>query len=192
MNKRPDITAKTKADLQDAFWFFYADKPIESITIAQICQKAGYNRGTFYLHFHDIFELLESIESTLLTELTSCVEGCMKRLAADESKLARIAALRDVVLFYKKNQRYLVVLLGEKGDMAFAFRVKEALKPLWRTYVIDEESTEGRTEGEIDLILESTLMGALFMVHEWLRDPRGISSLQLGHLIYDSAIKNVG
>ncbi len=190
MRKQPEKTARTKADFIQAFWGLYATMPLERITVAQICEKAGYHRGTFYLHFHDTCQLLEIVENTLLDDVSTCVESCMRHLRDDASKLARIAALKDVVLFYERNRRYIVVLLGPQGDPSFALRLKKTLKPLWRRYVIGEK-TGDRSEREIDLILEFTLTGSLAMISHWLHDPGDLSSYELGHLVYDTAIQNV-
>lgn len=189
MRKRPDKTAQTKTDLKEAFWRLYAEKPLEKITVGQVCELAGYNRGTFYLHFHDIYALLASIEDEVLAGMTSCVETCMKRLEQDASKLSRIAACKDVVLFYERNKSHIALLLGERGDPSFIYRLKSNLKPLWRTYVVDADSV--RTEAELDLLLEYTLAGTLFMISRWLSNPGSTSALQLAHLIYDFSIKDV-
>ena len=189
MRKRPEKTAQTKAEIREAFWRLYADKPIEKITVGEVCERAGYNRGTFYLHYRDLYELLRSIEDEILEGMTSCVEDCMKRLRADSSKLSCIAACKDVVLFYERNRSYIVVLLGERGDPAFIYRLKENLKPLWREYVVGVDSS--RPEAEIDLLLEYTLSGTLFMISRWLASPNAMSARQLAHLVYDFSIKDV-
>ena len=190
MRKQPEKTARTKAEFTQAFWSLYATTPVDRITVAQICTKAGYHRGTFYLHFHDVYQMLEEAEAALLKDVSQCVESCMLHLQADESKLARIAALKDVVLFYERNRNHIVILLGPQGDPAFAMRLKDTLKPLWRRYVIGPE-TGGRNEQEIDLILEFTLAGSIAMFNRWLQDSGGLSAFELGHLVYDTAIQNV-
>ena len=48
MRKREEITAQTKQNIIDAFWALYCEKRIEKITVRDITNKAGYNRGTFY------------------------------------------------------------------------------------------------------------------------------------------------
>lgn len=189
MRKRPEKTEQTKADLKEAFWRLYAEKPIEKITVGEVCELAGYNRGTFYLHFQDLYDMLHGIEDTLLAGMTDCVEACMKRLEADSGKVSLIAACADVVLFYERNKPYIVILLGERGDPAFIYQLKDNLKPLWRRYVVNSDSK--RTEQELDLLLEYTLSGTLFMISRWLKDPNGASAKQLAHLVYDFAIKDV-
>ena len=189
MRKRPEKTAQTKEELKEAFWHLYAKAPIEKITVGQVCEKAGYNRGTFYLHYHDLYELLESIEDELLAGMTDCVQTCMQRLERDSSKLSCIAACKDVVLYYERNKAYVTVLLSEQGDSSFIVRLKNNLKPLWRTYVVGKQAD--RPEDEIDLLLEYTLAGTLFMISRWLQKPNSLSAYELAHLVYDFSIKGV-
>lgn len=189
MRKRPEKTEQTKADLKEAFWRLYADHPIDKITVGQVCELAGYNRGTFYLHFQDLYALLAEIEDALLVGMTECVATCMRRLSEDSSKLSCIAACKDVVLYYERNKAYIAVLLSERGDPAFIYRLKANLKPLWRLYVVGERAN--RPEGEIDLMLEYTLAGTLFMISRWLTEPGTTSAMQLAHLIYDCSIKDI-
>lgn len=189
MRKRPERTEQTKADLKEAFWRLYATHPIEKITVGQVCELAGYNRGTFYLHFQDLHALRSEIEETVLAGMTECVEACMRRLREDSGKLSCIAACKDVVVYYERNKSYITVLLGESGDASFVYRLKENLKPLWREYVVGAGSE--RSEAEIDLLLEYTLAGTLFMISRWLSDPGSTSARELAHLVYDFSIKDV-
>ena len=189
MTKRPEKTEQTKADLKEAFWRLYAVRPLGRITVGQVCEVAGYNRGTFYLHYHDLAELLQDIEDALMQGMTECVESCMARLRRDSGKLSCIAACKDVVLYYERNKPYIAVLLGSDGDPAFTFRLKEALKPLWREYVVG--SGARRAEAEIDLLLEYTLSGTLFMISQWLAQDDPLPARQVAHLVYDFAIKDV-
>lgn len=47
----------TKNNLIEAFWSIYKVKPLPKITVKEITDKAGYNRGTFYTYFSDINEI---------------------------------------------------------------------------------------------------------------------------------------
>lgn len=49
----------TRENLIEAFWELYKDKPIEKITVKEITNRAGYNRGTFYAYFKDTYEVLK-------------------------------------------------------------------------------------------------------------------------------------
>ena len=82
------------------------------------------------------------------------------------------------------------MLLGIKADPNFILRLKDRLKPLWHEYVLDPNDNKHSDE-ELDLLLEYTLSGTLFMISQWFKDPKGVSASQLGHLVYDCAIRDI-
>ena len=52
---------RTKEAIVNAFWELLEEKPYNKITVKDIVDRCQINRNTFYYHFHDIPELLESI-----------------------------------------------------------------------------------------------------------------------------------
>lgn len=76
---------RTKTHLVQAFKKLAETKPFDKITIQEICDESGYNRQTFYYHFHDIYDMLEwVIESDLDAalfqgdEIASWSEGILR------------------------------------------------------------------------------------------------------------------
>ncbi len=59
----------TKKMLRNAFTALLLEKPIQNISVRELCQRAGVNRGTFYIHYRDIFHLMESIENEIVAAL---------------------------------------------------------------------------------------------------------------------------
>lgn len=45
----------------NAFWQLLEEKPYSKITVKDIVERCQINRNTFYYHFHDIPELLETV-----------------------------------------------------------------------------------------------------------------------------------
>lgn len=60
-------TKYTKMVIRDAFLTLVKTKPIQKITIADICGLADISRPTFYLHYRDIYALLDEIGENMLT-----------------------------------------------------------------------------------------------------------------------------
>lgn len=60
---------KTRQRIQEAFIQKLMEKPFDSITVGDLAKTAGINRGTFYLHYEDKFDLLEQMENQLFAEL---------------------------------------------------------------------------------------------------------------------------
>ena len=71
MKKREDLrVVKTKANLKGVLKKLLRKKPIRKITVTELAREAVINKGTFYLHYSDIYDLyeeviLEHIEGTL-------------------------------------------------------------------------------------------------------------------------------
>lgn len=51
---------RTKNTIIDAFWLLLEEKPYNKITVKDIVNRCQMNRNTFYYHFHDIPELLQT------------------------------------------------------------------------------------------------------------------------------------
>ena len=60
----------TKMLIRKAFLSLLEKKPIQSISVKELCEEAGLNRGTFYSHYSDIYKLKEDIEEDMLQGLS--------------------------------------------------------------------------------------------------------------------------
>lgn len=61
----------TKQAIRDGFLRLLAEKPIEKISVTEICREADINRGTFYAHYSDPYELKRSWRINFPTRLRS-------------------------------------------------------------------------------------------------------------------------
>ena len=63
MNKSESKYYNTARLMDEALLALLAKKNYEFITVKEICEKAGVNRSTFYLHYETVNDLLtESVE----------------------------------------------------------------------------------------------------------------------------------
>lgn len=60
---------ESKQYIKKALTLLLQDKPFEQISISDITRKAGINRGTFYLHYKDKYDMLKQFKEELLTNL---------------------------------------------------------------------------------------------------------------------------
>ncbi len=60
---------RSKRLIREALVSLMRAKPFEKITITDIVKEADINRGTFYAHFKDTSEVLESIKENAVEEL---------------------------------------------------------------------------------------------------------------------------
>ena len=70
MKKKEDLRiVKTKANLYRGLMELMKDQTFEEIKVSDICNKSMINRSTFYDHFNDKYELLQSLMEDLKEEL---------------------------------------------------------------------------------------------------------------------------
>ena len=61
---------RTRMRLQQAMLELLKEKDARSITVRELTQRADVNRGTFYAHYKDVFDLLDQMEQDLFQRLT--------------------------------------------------------------------------------------------------------------------------
>lgn len=54
---------KTETAIKNAFMELRAQKPIEKITVKELCQLAQINKSTFYTHYDDIYALSDAMQA---------------------------------------------------------------------------------------------------------------------------------
>jgi len=65
---------KTKQALHNALMTLLSEKPLENISIAELCRVANVNRGTFYLHYEQKEGLFEEYFHEIMEDLYNSYE----------------------------------------------------------------------------------------------------------------------
>ncbi|MGT2932756.1 TetR family transcriptional regulator [Streptococcus catagoni] len=64
----------TKKQMQKALIELLEQKDFEAITTSELCLKAGINRGTFYLHYQDKYDMLDQFKNDILDQLFTILD----------------------------------------------------------------------------------------------------------------------
>jgi AcrR family transcriptional regulator len=177
MNKQPLHTASTRQNLIDAFWSLYCAKRIDRITVKEISLKAGYNRGTFYEYFPDVYGVLEHIELSLLPG--SPEEFPPRSLPTDQGTER---PLDEFIKMYEPNEKYFSVLLGEHGDPAFPQMIKAKVRPMIQSILPMDANAD---PFEADLIAEFALSAMLGVMKYWFTQEPKPPRAKFLALVYD-------
>lgn len=96
MNKKEDIRiTKTKKYLYEGLLTLMKDKTFEEIKVSDICTIALINRSTFYDHFNDKFELLDSLINDLEKGLIEKLKENTKLSSSKEYYMETIKLFLD-------------------------------------------------------------------------------------------------
>lgn len=104
----------TKMRIKEAFFECLKEKPVNKITVTELCAKSEVNRSTFYTHYSDPFDLLEKLEEEALAGLREFIEG-----EKDFDRDVLPAMLKGV----KNADSPTALLVSENGDPGFAQKI---------------------------------------------------------------------
>ena len=60
---------RTRRSIVNAFLALRSEKPIEKITVRELTERAQIHKATFYLHYHDIYDLSEALEWEVIDDI---------------------------------------------------------------------------------------------------------------------------
>lgn len=115
---------KTKRILKDGLCALLLEKPLEEISVQELCTLTKLNRGTFYLHYKNIRALVENIENEFFYDFISTIN------APTTSNIKKVpyTILSRICDFFYKNKELCQIFLSENGDKQFAIKFKKAFK----------------------------------------------------------------
>ena len=115
---------KTKRQLRLALMQLMSEKNVKDISVRELAAIADINRGTFYIHYKDVYDLLSQLEEEMAQGL---IKVCRAH-HAEESSGSTFPYLNDLYRFIKENADLCRVLLGANGDKAYTDRICQILR----------------------------------------------------------------
>ena len=100
------------------------DSTISNLTVQKVAAKAGLNRTTFYLHYHDIQDLLTQINDEILNELSDKIIALAH--AKDLSEKQQLTQLLDY-LYTQRNHLFTLFTIIQFEEQFFLF-IKELVE----------------------------------------------------------------
>ncbi len=185
MNKAESKYFNTAVKMDEAFLELLSQKDFEYITVKEICEKAGVNRSTFYLHYETVADLLkESIAyinrrfATYFSDKNGFDSHRIATAEAQELYLITPSYLIPYLEFIRDHARVFQTsvekahLLGSEAKFEELFR--QIFSPIMTRYRIPEEQQR--------YLITFYIEGIMGIVKVWLRsgcqeEPEAIAQL---------------
>lgn len=161
----------TKEMLKQALIKLLREKGIQSITVKELCETAGINRGTFYSHYYDIYALLEDIESEILETINNLLDD--NSLIYDASEKQTSLFFSALFQFFKGNKELCEILLGEHGDKNFVTKIIDMAKE--KTVAEYTGAFPGISTVQAELYYTFVASGFLSVLQYWLSHEDAVS-----------------
>lgn len=134
-NEADPRVIRTRRLLQDALTSLIREKAFDSITVKDITERATVNRATFYAHFTDKFEILES-------KITDTYRAVLARRISGRERLDE-ASIRSVFLALCEFHRELSDLCPKSYNalgFSFEHQIKEITRAAFYSFMTNEKT----------------------------------------------------
>lgn len=177
---------QTKRIIKDAFIELYKVNTIDNISVKELTNKAGFNRGTFYIHYQDIYDLLSEIEEEVLSEFQKLGIKIKDYDISSFDPKEPIPATSEVLKYLKSNRNYMEALLGKNSAPSFSTKWKNIVKQ----HLLAKLKIENRSyRGYSDYLLELILSATIGVVTYWVQTGMKMPPEELALLLSNSIIK---
>lgn len=120
---------RTKTAIYHALVELINEKGFNSVSVSDISDRADINRGTFYKHYRDKFDLLEQIEAEIVNDVQGIVLQAQSLNFADFNSNDNPLPIVVSIFEYMKNNSALInAILGVEGDTAYLYRLGQAVE----------------------------------------------------------------
>ncbi len=167
---------RTKKILTQALTELMQVKSINEITVKELTDLADMNRGTFYLYYRDIFDMLEKIEDGLFRDLDALMVLHRQEMACDRAK----PILLDLFRFIGENREMCRVLLSPHGDMNFLQRLYEVIRE--KSHVIMKDRFSGTDEEDFNYRYAFAVFGCAGLIRAWVNRDCAEPEMQMAEL----------
>ena len=171
MKKLDTRVQYTKKALKQALLKILEKKPIAKVSVKEVCEAAGLNRGTFYLHYREPNDVLREIENDFIREN---LEFFMPYLN-EQNNTNRLAGMFSCIL---QNKDICAILLGPHGAPQFLERIQLMVKndviSCWQEEFPDYDREK------LEFVYDFIFPSATRMIVRWAKDDSGLSPDELG------------
>jgi len=168
MSVHEKMNFETKQAIKKAFIQQVEEEGFERVTVKKLALTAQINRGTFYLHYSDKYDVMEDLQQELLMELERYVKHVQPVDAFQTMKMGQLyQPFIKVIACIKEHAQAFRMLLGEQGSPGFTQKMKIIFGNhiLDRLSVLREEVQDPEFQQYLQAFIASAILG---VIQEWL------------------------
>ena len=164
----------TKKVIKDSFIDLLEQKPINKITVTELCTHCEINRATFYRYYEDIYDLLEKLKGQYVLELKAAIS-----VSKDDYTISGFTSeILEVIL---KNKELSRILFSLKNGKDFLDDVLD----IAHQKCIEKWNRYGKNVPQSQVGYLSTFItaGTIGILNEWIQNDYKESPSEIANLI---------
>ncbi|MDY0404782.1 TetR/AcrR family transcriptional regulator [Virgibacillus sp. 179-BFC.A HS] len=158
---------RSTADFQNALFSLMEKNAFNDITITQIVNTAGYNRGTFYSHYKKKEDLLQELMDDMFEKMVKAYRQSYIDLSVID--LNEMPA-ESIVFFnhFYENKRFYKLMLEQRIKTNFTEKLIKQLDTLFRNDF--RYPMQDNKEIDIYLFMSYRVYGTTGLIVEWIEN----------------------
>lgn len=172
----------TKMRIREAFLNTLREKPVNKITVKELCEKAEINRATFYSHYADAFDLLEQIEKEELGKIAQMLDQ-----TAEKGGNILLTVLKGM----ENRESVNSLLASPNADPDYAARISDLFYSRYGSRVADR--MPGIPQEQREEVYRFIAGGSANLLKYWNESGMKLSADEMaGHMsaLTDSVLRN--
>ena len=168
----------TKRMMKNALMDLLDEKPLEKITVTEICKVADVNRSTFYAYYEDIRALMLEIEDEVLEYVTVYSENFN-----DYTDKKMLEVFEEFFDYVKENAKIFRVLVVRHDNGNFNRRMLDTIMEKYKM------SLECNGELPARYTYIYSVNGVIGILGEWIDSGFAIPSKKLAKMVLQMCVK---
>ena len=165
-NKRKTAS---KQEIKRAFTRLIHEKGFEGLTVMEIAREAGINRGTFYTHYIDKYDLMDKLEMETINDLKAILLRPNVGDVNDPLELIPYPLILEALIYVKQDFDFISALAGPGGDPQFVAMIKGILSELIESKISQSTELEFKKENlpedyALEILLSSIVAIILLLI----------------------------
>jgi AcrR family transcriptional regulator len=165
---------KTKRAIREALLKLVKEKDFAKVSVRDLCAYAEINRGTFYLHYQDKYDLLERIEQELLHTLrdmmTRRMAYKMEHLNSHPDFLLRFAT--ELFRYVNTEAEVFSMLLLDSVSPTFPNKLKDVIRSNFIRVQKKKEFDPSALSIPFDYLMAYATSANIGLMQQWLAEGR--------------------
>ncbi|PJM75210.1 TetR/AcrR family transcriptional regulator [Bifidobacterium simiarum] len=125
---------RTEAAIRTAFITLLKQKGLNAMTVSDIARLANINRGTFYTHYMDKFDLCQQLIDNAHADLTDIIRTSSARYGASPTnsriELIQYETILQCLVYIKQDYAFFDAISRSGNDMVLYSKCKELIAEL--------------------------------------------------------------
>ncbi|MDY5576721.1 MAG: TetR/AcrR family transcriptional regulator [Lachnospiraceae bacterium] len=175
---------KTKSQLKKGLARLMMEKGINEISVKELVQAVDINRSTFYLHYSDIYSLLDEVEKELLNEIQGIID--LHPMGIEDNTFT---FMEDIFVVIENNKEIFMALLGDHGDATFMFQLETIIK---KNTMKQLEILFPDIPDDLKYTFSFCMSGCMGIVCQWIFENGQESPQHMGKLMFSMVVHALG